>query len=272
MFIDTHAHLADTKYKNINKIVNSFVANKINKVISIGCTHKEIKKSIELARKYPKLIYSTVGVYPLYNVEENEGLNEEELLAEVETLASMKEVIAIGECGIDLTEPPPWEVKRAPEDQKRIFSRQICIAKDRKKPVIVHSRKAVDETLSVIEHENYSDFVWHCFTEDSEVAKRVIEIGGYISFTGIITYKNTEKIHEAIREVPLEKIFLETDCPYLTPDPYRKAGIKLNEPKYVKIIAGKIAEIRGISLSEVERTTTENAIKFFKLKSYDDRP
>lgn len=271
MFIDTHAHLADEKYKNINEIINSFEACGIEKVISIGCTHREISHSLELARIYGGLVYATAGVYPLYNREENEGLSDQELFSEVENLAKSKEIVAIGECGVDLTEPPPWEEKRDTETQINLFSRQIRLAKDSSKPVIVHSREAVEETLSVLANEAYSQFVWHCFTETKDIAKRILELGGYVSFTGIITYKNTEAIHKAIRVTPLNRIFIETDAPYLTPDPMRKSGVKINEPKYVKIIAEKIAEIKQISLQEVEQITTQNAIKFFKLNAYDDR-
>ena len=265
MFIDTHAHLGDSKYTDISKTITEFTEGGVSKVISIGCTYSEIE-SVKRIISTHENIFASFGVYPLNNREENLKQSDEELMDHLQRSLDFPRVVAIGECGIDLTEPPQWEEQRSVETQIALFEKQIEMGIARKLPVIVHSRNSNTQVLNTLgKYKGQVDFVWHCFTENKDVARKVLDIGGNISFTGIITYKNTTEIQEAVQYIPADRFMIETDAPFLTPEPTRSTGVKINSPLYVKIIANKIAEIRGISVEEVESQTSENAINFFKL-------
>ena len=172
--------------------------------------------------------------------------------------AKHPKVVAIGETGLDY-----FYEHSDRELQKKYFAKQIQIAIDAKKPLIVHSRKAPDDTIDILREEKASTVngVAHCFTEELPFAKKLIDFGFYISFTGIITFKKkVDYLHDVVRYVPLERMLLETDCPYLTPEPYRG---KTNEPAYLRLTALKIAELKNVTLEEVANITTANAQKLF---------
>lgn len=263
--IDTHAHLTSPQLaKNTTNILKKASKEGITKVISIGCSIKEAQESIVLAEKHPS-IYATVGLYPHDNESSKfKHLTADQRLIRIEKLAKHPKVIAVGECGLDFTTPPPWEQKRSKDKQAFIFKSQIEIANKLNKPIIIHSRNATTETLKILKRHTISG-VWHCFVEDITIAQQVIDLGLIISFTGLITYKNAGKLISVIKEIPLEKILIETDSPYLVPQKAKTHGIKVNEPLYVKMIAQEIAKIKDIPLENVAKATTKNAVKLFKL-------
>ncbi len=269
MLIDTHAHLVDEKLKdNIEDILGSAKRSGVEKTISIGCSVKEARASVELAEKYSS-VYTTVGLYPHDSGDEEEQkIPLEKRLLEIDGLASHDRVVAIGECGLDYSTPPPWEKERTPEEQDYLFRKQISIARKHNLPVAIHSREATEDTLHILQNEmKKGEFkaVWHCFVDTKGVAKQLVALNIMISFTGIITYPSGKSLHKVVEALPLEKVMVETDAPYLVPQTQRSEGIKVNEPQYVTIVAKKIAEIKGISYDQVAETTTQNAIRFFNL-------
>lgn len=265
--IDTHAHLATPGIKNnIEQIIKEAKQAGVDKIISIGCSIDEAKTSIELAEKFPS-IYATVGLYPHDSKSETQ-IPISERLDIIRQLAAHKKVVAIGESGLDYADPSPHEVKRVPGEQKALFRSQIEMARDLNLPIVIHSRLATQDTIDLLEEEyKKSPFkaVWHCYTENSEIAKQLVKMNMMISITGIVTYKSGQALREVIKQTPLQNIMLETDSPFLVPHSARSAGIKLNTPKYVKIIAEEIADITGISLDEVAKITTANASAFFNI-------
>lgn len=266
--IDTHAHMADEKIKpNIEQVLKECLEKNVQKIISIGCSINEARGSIELAEKYAGIIYATAGLYPHDNeIGEEIHLNIDERLSIIRELAANERVKAIGECGLDFTTPPPHEKKRSTHEQEYLFMEQIKLASQIKKPVIIHSREASEETLRIIrEAKKTYDFscVWHCFTENYEIAAKALDLDMMLSFTGIITYLKAEDIRQTLNKIPLEKIMIETDCPYLVPQVARKAGIKINNPSYVKIVAQEIASIKKVEFEKIVEITNKNASRFF---------
>lgn len=269
MLIDTHAHLADEKLLGNSKdIVQHAFENGVGRTISIGCSLDEASKSIELAEKH-KEIYATAGLYPHDNGSEDERvLSIDERLEQVRELAKHPKVVAIGECGLDYSVPPPSEIERPKDVQEELFRKQIQLAREVDLPVVVHSRKATQDTSRVLENEKQNgDFkaVWHCFGESLEVAEQLIDLGFLISFTATITYPTGQNVLNVVKALSLNKIMVETDAPYLVPHRERSMGVKANEPAYVRIVAEKIAEVKGISLEEVAEATSKTAERFFKL-------
>ncbi len=257
MLIDTHAHLDFENYNSDrDEVIGRAVKNGVEKIINIGCNLKRAEFSLELAQKYDN-IYATVGIHP-------EDVTKDELRItnqELRKLAANKKVVAIGECGLDYFHVKDEGLKNK---QKELFELQIKIANELKLPLVIHCRDAFGDILEIIKNYKFEKgAVLHCFTGDPEIAKKFLALGCYISFTGIITFvKPKDALLEAIRAVPIEKLMIETDCPFLSPMPHRG---KRNEPAYVKYVAEKIATVKNISISEVEKITTKNAIKFFKL-------
>lgn len=267
MFIDTHAHLSNELYeKDVEEILRNAKSNGVDKIISIGCNLKEATESANLADKY-QMVYSSAGLYPHDNKEES-NIPDKEKLKMISIIASHPKVVAIGECGLDYKKPSIDEVKRSKDEQKDLFRMQIELSREVDLPVIIHSRYATLDTLKILKEEMYNSpfrAVWHCFGEDENVAKDLIEMGLMISITGIVTYPNAEELSKTVRSIPIESIMLETDSPFLLPQQLKNDGGKWNEPAYVKIIGEEIARIKGISADEVGRITSQNATNFFKL-------
>jgi len=270
MYIDTHAHLNFNAFKDDYKdtIKRAFDAE-IKGIINIGSNWETSEKAIKIAYEYKNdMIFAAIGLHPIHVKDEEFDLNK------YSELAKDPKVVALGETGIDL-----FHDKNSIDLQIKVFQKILKIAKKVNKPVIIHSREADDEVLKILLQQKYKNLhgVLHCFGRNKETAKKFLNLGFLLSFTGNITYHLTPEREEMLKYAPLEKIMVETDCPYLAPEPYRSdrtlrqaqgphaKGVR-NEPAYVVEVAKKIAEIKNISLEEVEKTTTKNAKKLFKIK------
>ena len=251
--IDTHCHLYDEKlYNNLDEIVSNANKAKISKMICIGDNLKTSEKSIKISESYNN-IYATVGIHP------HEAKNAPNTyLNTLERYAKNKKVVAIGEIGLDY-----FYNNSDPEVQKKIFFHQLTLAKKLNLPSVVHCREADDDLYETILKSNNRCGVIHCFASNTNFAKKIIDLGFYISFTGMITFVN--ELSQVIKDIDLKHIMIETDSPYLSPVPYRG---KTNQPAYVAKIAEKISEIKKISIDEVIKITTNNAnLLFNKLKN-----
>jgi TatD DNase family protein len=277
MLIDTHAHLNFNAFKNDrDRVIDQCFKNDIQ-LINVGSQYETSKRAVEIAEKYETGIWAAIGLHPIHAIPNQVDVNEvepnfksrpEEFDAEIyKTLAKSKKVVAIGEIGLDYTYTKTESDKRA---QKESFRQQLAFAQKLNLPVIVHCREAWNDLVEIIKSETRSTKletnsmsirgVAHFFSGSKEDAKTLIGMGFLISFTGVITF--TKAYDEVIKEMPLEKLMVETDCPYVAPVPFR--GQK-NLPLYVKYVAERIAEIKGIGFSEVAKITTENAQALFKL-------
>lgn len=250
MFIDTHCHISKDDYEDVEKVIKKAKENNVGTLLLCGCDKKGIKEAIEIAKSYDN-IYLEIGYHPS---ETNTTTDED--LEELKKLAQNPKVVAIGEIGLDYH----WE-KENKEEQKKLFRKQINIAKELKLPIVIHTRDAFQDTYDILKEENhYGDI--HCFSGNKENAKMYISLGYYLGIGGVLTFKNTN-LTATLKDVPLERILLETDCPYLTPEPYRK---EKNEPMYIPVIAKKISEVLDKDINEVEKTIYNNTITLFKLK------
>lgn len=255
MLFDTHSHLDDEKFdadrdELIEKIHTEYG---VDLIMAVGSDIDSSRKSIALAEKYD-FIYAAVGVHP----HEVENMSEDDIET-VKELCSHEKVKAIGEIGLD------YYYDNSPRDlQKKWFFRQMELANEVNLPVIIHDRDAHGDCMQILRegHVEKCGGVFHCFSGSSEMAKEAVKMGMYISFAGPITFKNAVKTVQVAEAVPLDRVFVETDCPYLTPVPHRG---ERNHSGYVRYIAEKLAEIKGVSFEEIAKITKENAIKFFKI-------
>jgi TatD DNase family protein len=251
MFIDSHCHLDfPDLIKDIDGILGNMRANQVSHALCVSVRLEAFPKVLELAEQHDNL-FASVGVHPDYELET------EPTQAELVRLAQHPKVVAIGETGLDyfrLTGNLDWQRER--------FRIHIRAAKESGKPLIVHTRSAAADTLRIMTEEDAGNVggVMHCFTENLQIAQAAIDLGFYISFSGIVTFKNAAIIKEVARSIPLEKILIETDSPYLAPTPHRG---KTNQPAFVKHVAEEIALLRGISLEEVGETTSRNFGRLF---------
>ncbi len=251
--IDSHCHLDFPQYAGKhNEVINEAVEAGVHTLINIGTDLKSSKYSIDLAEKYSE-VYATVGVHPhdAKNVTDS-------ILSEIKELASHNKVVGIGEIGLDFyRDNSPRNI------QKKIFHQQLELAGEVKLPIVIHTRDAFRDTIDIIKEYNLQlcGGVFHCFPGNVEEAYEVFELGFLISIGGIVTYKNSTMAKVAA-EVPLEKIILETDAPFLAPTPFRG---KTNQPAYVKFVCDKVAELRNISSKEVEKITDRACQKLFGL-------
>lgn len=263
MLIDSHCHLPHELYKlELDNILKEAYANDVAKFISIGTSSRDSLVAISTAQKYDQ-IYATLGIYP------HEDLTMD--LAAiygflVETYDKHREnIVGIGECGIDLNyEKVSYETRELTE-QAELFKLQLGFAVDRDLPVIIHNRNGNEEVLSILALYKNTNLrgVLHCFVSDWDFANKVLHYNFYISFTAIITYPSAgEALLDAVRKVPLNKILLETDAPWLPPQGHRG---EINYPKYVKIVAEKVAEIKGLTYEEVAKQTYKNTCDLFSI-------
>lgn len=248
--IDTHSHIDMKDFDDIEKVIKNALESGVKKIIVPSVDKNSFKKVIDLTTCYDN-VYCALGIHPS---EAHKAIEKD--FEEILKLSSGKKIVAIGECGLDYY----WD-KTYIKEQKNVFEKQIHIANELKKSIIVHNREAHKDTFDIlISNIKNINVVMHCFSGSYEFAKECIKQEFYIGIGGVITFKNAKKLHEIAKNIPLEYILLETDAPYLTPVPYRG---KRNEPAYTKIIAEEIAKIRGISVEEVAKITTKNARKVF---------
>ncbi len=252
--IDTHAHLDFPRFNEDRKqVMEKARKEDVNYIINVASNLAASHRGLELSQIFSS-IYATVGVHP-----HDADQVDKEAISVLKDMAKADQVVAIGEIGLD------FHYDNSPRDkQKEVFRAQLDLAREINLPVVIHSREAEEETLKILIEKKVSELggIFHCFTGDLELAERVMDLGLYLALGGIITFNNADNLRRTVSDIPLKKILLETDCPFLTPHPYRG---QRNEPSYVKYVAEKIAEIKDISLSEVAKRTTENAKKVYRL-------
>ncbi|NMB08658.1 MAG: TatD family hydrolase [Tissierellia bacterium] len=255
MLIDSHAHLDDRRFnRDRDRLIESLKENGIDLVINPGADLQTSIKAVALAEKYEN-IYAAVGVHPHSAKEMDDST-----VNVLKSFTNREKVIAIGEIGLD------YYYDNSPRDiQRKRFIEQLNLAKEVDLPVIIHSRSAAGETFEILKEAQDGNLegVLHCYSGSVEMAREYIKLGFYISIAGPVTFKNARVLKEVAKEVPLDKLLIETDAPYLTPEPYRG---KRNEPIYVRYVAGTIAEIKGITFEEVAKATSENTKKLFRIK------
>ena len=253
MFYDTHAHFDDEAFDADRELLLPRLHQEgIALINDIGCDVPSSRQAIRLAEQYP-FVYAVVGAWP-----GNTGATDEEELDQYRQMARHPKVVAIGEIGLDYHyDDVPREV------QQHWFDRQMALAEELDKPVVVHEREAHGDGMDIV--RRWADKVpgvFHCFSGSAEMAKELVKLGWYVSFTGVITFKNVRRALEAVAAVPMDRIMIETDCPYLAPVPFRG---KRNHSGYVPKVAEKIAEIKGLSTEEVAAITLENGKRFFRI-------
>lgn len=251
-YIDSHCHINfPDLVNNIDDVLAQMKKNGVHSALCVSVNLPDFPQVLALAERFEN-IYASVGVHPDYENEIEPGV------AQLVALAQHEKIIAIGETGLDyfrLTGNLEWQRER--------FRNHIRAARECGKPLIIHTRNAAEDTLRIMAEERAGEVagVMHCFTENWDVAQAAMEMGFYISFSGIVTFKNAAQIKEVARRMPLERILIETDAPYLAPVPYRG---KLNQPAYVKHVAEEIALLRGIAVDEVGDATCDNFYRLFK--------
>lgn len=258
MLIDSHCHLVHEKYKeSIEEIIEDAKKFGVEKFITVGVSMEENKKAIEASEKSEK-IFCSVGVYPHENVNTLLPYLKESL---EENLKNSKRIVAIGETGIEI---PVWENGRTLDRQVELFEMHLNLALKNKLPVIIHNRNGNEEVYTLLKKylEKGLTGVVHCFTSDWDYAQKILNLGFYISFTNIITYPKKDELLEVVRNVPMDKFLLETDAPYLPPQSLRG---EINYPKYVRIVAEKVAQVKQKTLDEVSDSSYQNTCKLFKI-------
>jgi TatD DNase family protein len=253
MYIDTHAHLNFEAFKTDYKdVIKNALENDISAIINVGSNLETSKRAINIAEEYSSGTYAAIGLHPIHVKDE---IFDETIFSK---LAKNKKVVALGETGLDY-----YYDKSTSELQKEVFRQILRISQVIGKPTILHSRDAQEDVLSILMEERPEPKgVMHCFPGDWPYAKVILDMGLYISFTGLITFTKNKDTIEVIEKLPLEKLLIETDCPFMSPEPYRG---KRNEPVNVIEVAKKISEIKKIPLEKVAEQTSKNAIELFKL-------
>ena len=254
MIFETHAHYDDDRFaEDRDEILNGLPEAGIGIVINSGASVESTKDTVELAKKYNH-VYAAVGVHPSEIAE-----LDEDFMEWMKQHASWEKTVAIGEIGLDYYWDKEPEVQ---EKQRYWFGRQIELARETRLPIIVHSREAAADTMQVLKEHHAEEIpgVIHCFSYSKEMALEFIKMGYYIGVGGVVTFKNAKKLIETVEAIPLEHILLETDCPYMAPEPYRG---KRNSSYYLTYVVEKIAELKGVTTEEVERVTEENARRLF---------
>ena len=255
MLFDTHAHLTDEAFSSDRQeLIRYLATTETKKIINCGYDTDSCLAALRLAEQY-EYMYAAVGIHP-HDAKNYDLIFENQLRQWLQVL----KVVALGEIGLD------YHYDYSPRDvQKKVFEDQIAIALEYDKPIVVHSREAVADTYDILKSamRDRLKVVLHSFSQSKEMMKRYLDMGVFFSLSGVITFKNADKLRETVKDIPLDRMFTETDCPYMTPVPHRG---KRNDPSYVKWIAEKIAEIKQISYETVCETTCQNAMDFFEIK------
>ncbi|MEC1623406.1 TatD family hydrolase [Bacillus mojavensis] len=254
MLFDTHAHLNAEQYNtDLEEVIERAKAEKVDRIVVVGFDRPTITRAMEMIEEYD-FIYAAIGWHPVDAIDMTE-----EDLAWIKELSAHEKVVAIGEMGLDYH----WD--KSPKDvQKEVFRKQIALAKEVNLPIIIHNRDATEDVVTILKEEGADEVggIMHCFTGSIEVARKCMKMNFYLSFGGPVTFKNAKKPKEVVKEIPNDRLLIETDCPFLTPTPFRG---KRNEPSYVKYVAEQIAELRGTTFEEIASITTENAKRLFRI-------
>ena len=253
MLFDTHAHLNDEAFDaDRDELLETFQTAGVGWVLNAGCSLESSKESIALAEKYD-WIYASVGSHPDIADEVND-----EVLESYRQMCKHPKVKAIGEIGLDYH----YETIHR-EEQKRAFRAQMALAQELHMPVIVHERDAHEDGMAIVKEFPHVTGVFHCYSGSAEMARQLVDLGWHIGFTGVLTFKNARKAVQPAASIPLERILLETDCPYMSPEPFR--GRRCH-PGLLPYMAKKLAQIRDLPEEEVIRITTENAKRMYRIE------
>lgn len=252
MYFDSHSHMDDRRFDGDREAIMEDLKNHgVGLLMNVGCDLPSSERSVALAEQYP-FVYAAVGSHP----DDADHVNGK-LLDRYRSLAGHEKVRAIGEIGLD------YHYEDVPRAQQIIaFEQQLELSEALKLPVIVHEREAHGDAMEIVKRHPDARGVFHCFSGSKELALWLVERGWYIGFTGVVTFKNARRAVEAVQALPLERILIETDCPYMAPEPYRG---RRNDSRYVPLVAAKIAELKGISPEEAGSITTENAKRLFAI-------
>ena len=254
MYFDSHAHVNDRRFdEDRTELINSLFENEIYAFTEIGYDIESSQRAVELANEYER-IYAAVGVHPA----DVDKLNDDGI-KQIENMLTKEKVVALGEIGLDyhFDDNPERDV------QKKWFEAQIDVAKRNNMPIVVHSRDAMEDTINILKASGHYDGIIHCYSGSKESAKILLDMGFYISISGPVTFKNAGKLVEVAKYIPDDRILIETDCPYLAPEPYRG---KRNCPLYVKNVCEKIAEFREMPTEKLAEITKNNAKAVYKIK------
>jgi TatD DNase family protein len=259
MIVDTHAHLDFPDYEDdVGEVIKRAEEAGVECLINVGVNVKSSVKSVELAKRYNH-IYASVGIHP----HDASNLSREDW-AKMEALSRQDVVVAIGETGLDY-----YRNRSKKDDQKRLFRQHIELAKRENLPVIIHNRDASSDCLEIVRsYGGKIKGVIHCFSDSKEVANEFLKLGFYISFAGPVTFPNANALRDVVKSVPVERLLLETDCPFLAPQPKRG---ERNEPSYLRYIIPVFAELHKLSVGDIKRITTHNAKKLFRVGQIDTR-
>ncbi|WP_077036911.1 TatD family hydrolase [Pelomonas sp. KK5] len=256
MFIDSHCHLSFPELQSqLPQILEAMSAAQVEQAICVCTTMEEFPTVREIAAGHANL-WATVGVHP----DSEEGVHEP-TVDELVQAAQDPKVVAIGETGLDYYRLNGRTIEEM-EWQRERFRTHIRAGQATGKPIVIHTRSSAEDTLRLLREENASHGVFHCFTETAEVAFAAVEMGFYVSFSGILTFKNAQALRDVAQQLPLERLLIETDSPYLAPIPYRG---KTNSPAYVPHVAKALAELKGVSVEELAARTSANCRELFKL-------
>jgi len=254
MLIDSHAHLGMRQFdRDRYEVIQRAIDVEVDLIFTVGTDIRDCRRAIEIARRNER-VFAIIGIHPHNAKDVDEGT-----FTDLKTLSGDGKVKAIGEIGLDFFR------NLSPKDvQIARFRQQIDLAKELGLPIVVHARDAQKEVLTILREEEAGEIggVFHCFSGDYDMARSCIDLGFSLSIPGTITFKNSSELREVIKRIPLDQILVETDCPFLTPMPFRG---KRNEPAYVKITAMKLAEVKGLPFDEVARITSKNAKRIFRL-------
>ena len=254
MLIDTHVHLNAHQYdEDLEEVIARARENGLEKMVVIGCDRPSIERTMELIEEYDD-IYGVIGWHPVDAIDCTD-----EDLQWIEELSAHRKIVGIGETGLDYH----WD--KSPKDvQKELFRKQLALAIRVGLPIIIHNRESTEDCVEILKEENAQDIggIMHAFSADEKTADEIIDMNFYVSLGGPVTFKNAQLPKDIAVHVPLDRLLVETDAPYLTPHPFRG---KRNEPAHVKLVAEKIAELRGMSYEDLAAATTENAKRLYNI-------
>lgn len=254
MIIDSHTHLNVEQFsEDLDATIQRAIISGVGKMLVVGFDYPTITKSLALSQKFP-MIHSIIGWHPT-----EAGTYDEKVESFLLEKLSDEKVVALGEIGLDY-----YWMNDSKKIQEKVFRRQLAIAREMGLPFSIHTRDAIEDTYKILSEEKVyqTGGVMHSFSGDVEWMERFLDLGLHISLSGVVTFKKAKELHEVARAVPLEKLMVETDAPYLAPTPFRG---KRNEPAYTRYVVEKIAELRDVSVEEIASHTTQNAHKLFKL-------